>query len=61
MKKRRPMALASRQPHYNVSKHMRLIRKLKDSYLRMVEKGLMKAKDIPTEAQLATEAAGLMR
>ena len=55
------MALASRQPHYNVSKHMRLIRKLKDSYLRMVEKGLMKAKDIPTEAQLATEAAGLMR
>ena len=61
MKKRKRMALASRQPHYNVTKHMRLIRKLKDSYLRMVKKGLMEAKDIPTEAQIATEAAGLMR
>ena len=61
MKKRKRWPLASRHPHYNVKRHMRLIRKLKESYLRMVEKGLMDAKDIPTEAQLATEAAGLMR
>ena len=61
MKKRTRMALASKEPHYNPTRLMRMVRKLKDMYVLQVVQGKLSPDDLPTEGQLVTQAQELLK
>ena len=61
MKKRTRMALASKEPHYNPTRLMRMVRKLKDMYKQKVEQKQISIDDMPTEGQLVTQAQELLK